>query len=212
MTVEMVKGDIPATWYDAAIAARIVGMDIETSGLSLQTDRIATVQLYVPNMGTIMVRDFANPDYLVALLESPHATKIFHHAPFDLGFLVRDFNIWPDRIADTKVAAKILDPKRQKYIHPQTSKGSHSLQSLVWYYFEFMMDKTLAVSNWFEPELSPAQVEYAAKDVEYLPELLRKIELELSEAGLLHLARKAMAHIPTEVILQAKNYKDVYSY
>lgn len=212
MTVTMLEGDITPQWYDAALAARIVGMDIETSGLSIQTDRIATVQLYVPDKGTVMVRKLASPDYLVALLETEHATKIFHHAPFDLGFLVRDLNIWPQNIADTKVAAKILDPKRQKYIHPETSKGSHALISLVWHYFGFKMDKTLAVSNWFEPELSTAQVEYAAKDVEFLPELLKKIELELSTAGLLHLARSAMQHIPTEVILQAKNYKDVYAY
>lgn len=210
--VTLLDGDITPEWFDGALAAQKIGVDIETSGLNKNTDRIATVQIYVPDMGTVMVRKLYSPEYLVKLLEANDVIKIFHHAPFDLGFLMRDYDLAPKRIADTKIAAKILDPKKQLFIHPETNKGSHALISLVWYYFEFKLDKALAVSNWFAEELSPAQLEYAAKDVEYLPDLLRRLELGLSKKGELRLARDAYKHIPTKVALELKNYEGVYEY
>lgn len=212
MSVEMLEGDLTPEWYNLAVSARQVGMDIETSGLNKNTDQIATVQMYVPNAGTVMVRKLYNPKWLIALLETPQTVKIFHHASFDLGFLVRDYPMYPSRIADTKVAAKILDPKKIQFTHPETGRGSHSLQTLVWYYFEDMLDKRLAVSNWFEETLSPEQLIYAAKDVEYLPELLRKLETEISAQGNLRLVRDAYNHIPTKVLLEIKNYEGVYEY
>lgn len=210
--VEMLDGDLTSEWLHLARAARIVGMDIETSGLDKYNHKIATVQLYVPNKGTAMVRNFTSIWNLQELLESPDIVKIFHHAPFDLGFLMYNYPMRPVNIADTKIAAKILDPKRQLFIHPQTGKGSHSLQSLVWYYFEDLLDKTLTVSNWFEPNLRPELVEYAAKDVLYLPRLLRRLERELSNIDRLQLARDAYAHVPTKVALELKNIDGVYEY
>lgn len=212
MTVTLLDKDITPQWFDAAKAARIVGMDIETSGLDRNKDRIATIQIFVPEMGTVMVRHMDSPVYVMQLLEARDVIKIFHHAPFDLGFLMRDYPVLPTRIADTKVAAKVLDPKKTQFINPDNGKGSHSLLSLVWYYFEDKLDKSLVVSNWFADDLSPAQLEYAAKDVIYLPELLRRLELELSKKGELRLARDAYKHIPTKIELERKNLADVYEY
>lgn len=203
---------MPSEWLESALAARIIGVDIETSGLSLERDVIATVQIFIPQKGTIMVRRLQNPTNIIHLIETANTTKIFHHAPFDLGFLVRDYGMWPQRIADTKVAAKILDPKRTRFIHPDTQKGSHSLLSLVWHYFEFKMDKTLAVSDWFQEVLSEEQIAYAAKDVEYLPALLQRLEQELAAQGNLALARSAMAALPTDVMLRIKNFNNIYGY
>jgi ribonuclease D len=212
LPVMMLEGDLDAEWLHAAKASRCVGVDIETSGLDKYTNKIATVQIYVPNKGTIMVRNFTSIWNIQDLLEDGSTTKIFHHAPFDLGFLMHHYPMLPKNIADTKVAAKILDPRKRLFIHPQTNKGSHSLQTLVWHYFEDMLDKSLAVSNWFDPNLSPAQVEYAAKDVIYLPRLLRRLEQELSKMGDLMLARAAYKHIPTKVALELKNIDSVYEY
>lgn len=210
--VTLINGDIPVKWFNAARAARIVGMDIETSGLDKKADRIATIQMYVPDIGTVMVRNMENPTRLLKLLEDSSTTKIFHHAPFDLGFLMRDYLVMPVSIADTKVAAKVLDPKKRQFMHPTTNRGSHALISLVWYYFEDTLDKSLAVSDWFAPELSEAQLTYAAKDVEYLPGLLARLENELSNKGDLELARNAYKHIPVKIELERKNLDDVYEY
>lgn len=211
--VTLLEGDLDPDWLDSAMNALAVGCDIETSGLNRNTDRIATFQMYVPDVGVVMVRKLKNPMNIVKILEEPFVRKIFHYAPFDLGFLMRDYPyLYPDNIADTKVAAAILDPSKQQHCDPITGKGSHSLKTLVHIYFGFEMDKTLAVSNWFARELKPEQLDYAAKDVEYLPSLLVSLETQLKTHGLLKMARKAYNHIPTKVMLDLKGYSDVYGY
>lgn len=210
--VEMVNGDFPIEWIHGARASGRVGMDIETSGLSPVTDRIATVQMYVPGMGTIMVRRLDNPVNLIMLLQDKQTLKIFHHAPFDLSFLQRNMDVLPISIACTKVAAKLSDPNRLKYYDPDTNKGSHSLKSLVWSMFQDKLDKTLAVSNWFADDLSPAQLDYAAKDVEYLPEILRRLEVDLGKLRMLRQFRRASNYIPIKVDLEIKNVGDIYGY
>jgi len=209
--IDLVDGDYSKAWLDAAVGSRVIGMDIETNGLDPSVCKIATVQMSVPNIGTVMVRNIdRNPVNLLQLLESRQTTKIFHHAPFDLGFLMRHFTVYPEKIACTKVAAKVLDPKRKKFFDPDTNKGSHSLKSLVYHYFGFKMDKSIAVSDWFADDLSQEQLEYAAKDVEYLPDLLRNLEIELAYESKIRLARKTMSYIPTTIMLQIKNYEDIY--
>lgn len=212
MTVLLVDKDYSEEWYNAALAAKTVGMDIETSGLDKNNDRIATVQMYVPNMGTIMVRHLNQPMVLLRLLEDKRIRKIFHHAPFDLSFLMRDYNVFPENIADTKIAAKFLDPKRTRYLHPDTLRGSHSLIALIHHYFNYKLNKALATSDWFLPVLSSEQLKYAADDVVYLPELLSIMEKEISKQKQIKLARKAMNNIPTHVLLQLKNFSDIYGY
>lgn len=212
MSVELVNGDINQDWYEHAVAARIVGVDIETSGLSLSSDKIATIQIFVQGKGTVMVRNMEQPFNTMRLLENRQILKIFHHAPFDLGFLVRDYDVFPENIADTKVAAKILDPRKTQFIHPTTGKGSHALMSLVHHYFGFMMDKSLAVSDWFSPNLTAEQVDYAAKDVEYLPELLRKLEVELAKKRKVKFTREAMNATALRTILKVKGMEDLYDY
>ena len=208
----LIEGDLPMEWYDAAILSQRVAVDIETSGLNKLTDRIATVQVFVPGKGTIIVRKLQDTHWLGALLESPLTTKIFHHAPFDLGFLIRDLGIWPQNIADTKIAAKLLDPKKTRFVHPSTGKGSHALISLVYHFHDVMLDKTQAVSNWFAETLDPQQLDYAEKDVIYLPGMLAHMERELIEQGDYRLLRNVYNGIVPDVILSSKNIEDVYGY
>jgi len=210
--VEMVEGDLPLEWTHWARASGKIGVDIETSGLSPVTDRIATVQMFVPTMGTIMIRKLQDPINLLRLLEDRQTVKIFHHAPFDLGFLQRGYSVVPRSIACTLVAAKMSDPMKQKYFDPDTNKGSHSLKSIVWTLFQEKLDKRLAVSDWFAEELSPAQLDYAAKDVEYLPEILRRLEVDLAKLRLLTLFRKTSNYIPTKIELEIKKIDSIYDH
>ncbi len=212
MTVLMVEGDLPIEWVHCARAARKIGVDIETSGLSPVNDRIATVQVYVPMMGTIMVRKLQNPSNILRMLEDRQTLKIFHHAPFDLGFLQRHYTVTPRNIACTKIAAKLVDPQRMYFFDPDTNRGSHSLKAIVWKYYNLKLDKKLAVSDWFQEDLSEAQLDYAAKDVEYLPDILCRLEAELSKLRLLTVYRKASNYIPTKIELELNKIEDVYGY
>jgi len=201
------NGDIPDDYYHAAIFKhRLVAMDIETTGLDKTRDRIALVQIHVPSKGTVLIRDIKQyPTNLIGLLENRNVTKVFHHAPFDITFLTRDLHLAANNISCTKVAAKILDPNKAMY-------QSHSLKFLLKAHFGIDKNKDLAVSNWLSEELTDAQIEYAAIDVEYLIDLLYVLEVQLLNRGKLKLARDAYKHIPTHVKLEMMNYKDVYGY
>lgn len=205
--VKQVIVDIPDDWYhEILFKNRLVGMDIETSGLDRARDRIACVQIYVPTKGTLLLRTISNyPSKLISVLEHNKVTKIFHHAPFDLSFLMRDYNIAANNISCTKVAAKILDPDKTLY-------KSHSLWYLLKEHFGIEKNRDLTVSDWFSPVLSDAQLEYAATDVKHLIDLLYVLEVQLLQRGRLRLARDTYKHIPTHVRLETLGYKDVYGY
>lgn len=210
-SVILVDGDLPLEWYESAKGTSI-GVDIETSGLNKQTDRIACIQIYVPDTGTIMVRNLNNaPMALLALLINQDIQKIFHHALFDLAFLMRDYPyIRPRNIADTMIAAKLFDPRKERFFHPITGNPSHSLIALVWYYKQIILDKSLATSNWFQKKLTKSQLDYAAKDVIYLPYMLAQMEQGMN-SDTLELAHSAYECIPTQVALQLHGYDNVFS-
>lgn len=210
----LVEGDLPMEWYDAAIISQRVGIDIETTGLNKLTDTLAIVQLYIPDKGTIIIRRLKDAHWLGGLLESPLTTKIFHNASFDLAFLIRDLGVWPQAIADTQIAAKLLDPKKTRIISPTTGRGCHSYMCLVNYFYKVQLDKSRDVvsGNWLADKLNPVQLAYAENDVIYLPGMLQLMEKELLERGDYRLLRNVYNGIVPNVILTSKNIEDVYKY
>lgn len=211
--ITVTTGDLPVQWLMAANAAEMVGMDTETSGLDHKVDKIACVQLYVPGKGVLVVRELDKyPKLLINLLEYKRVAKIFHHAIFDLKFLMKHTSMEPKNIIDTKVAAKILDPKRTKFISQMDNKGSHRLESLVFNYFGFQMNKALAISNWFSEQLTEEQIKYASADVFFLIDLVNKLYDDLAGVNRRSVAIEAMLHIPTRVKLELAEVADVYGY
>lgn len=214
MDVVLMNGDITEYWYKAAHSRGVVGVDIETSGLDRIKDRIATFQMFVPGVGTVMVRSLSiYPMRIIRLLEHRTIRKIFHFGVFDLAFLMRDYSLLiPYNIADTKIASDIVDPHKTMYYDPAKQRNAHTLLALVHHHFGYLMDKSLAVSDWFAETLNESQLEYAAKDVEYLPDLLHTLESQLLLNGDLYLAKRAYDHITTRVLLDLKVGRDVYHY
>lgn len=209
VNVDIVDYDISTDMYSASLGVPAVAMDIETSGLDLAVDRMATIQVYNPAYGIEVVRlqeGQGVPDNLAELLEITTVAKIFHYAPFDLGFIMRDWRIFPESIKDTRIAATMLDPRRERFWNPARQKYDLGLAALVYYYYGVELNKSIAVSNWFG-DLSEEQVLYAARDVLYLPDLLAKLESEL-RPEYLRAARKAYQFIPTKVYLKLNNLPD----
>lgn len=204
--VTIVEKDVPQDWYDYIIyRCCSIGVDVETTGLDKTWDKLAMVQLFVPGKGTLFIRRFQDfPIRLMSILENIGVKKIFHHALFDLTFLMRDFHVKARNVACTKVAAKILDPNKQQY-------ASHALKHLLKEILDVYLDKSIATSDWLG-ELSAEQIDYAEKDVLYLPDLLYELERQLANRQLLQLARESFIYLPTYVALEFKNYRDVFGY
>jgi ribonuclease D len=217
--VTVVNGDIPSAALEASQQVKTVGMDIETSRLEMvngkldkTNGKIAMVQLYIPMYGTVMVRNLDTyPTNLSQLLESERTTKIFHYGSFDLYFLMRDLMfVFPTNVADTKIAAAFYDPDKKKF-KDKNGIGSHKLATLVENVFGYVMDKSIAVSDWFAEDLTPEQLTYAAKDVEYLPKLLEHMETRISPALVPDLLA-AYRFLPHKVMIDLKVGRDVFAY
>jgi ribonuclease D len=145
------------------------------------------------------------PSRLKELLENPAVEKVFHHAPFDLRFMVHDWKAQPMSIRCTKVASKLLDPG--------APNEAHSLQQLSLRYLGIRLNKgTVRTSDWLAQELTDEQLEYAAGDVLHLPALLAALEGELGKAGLRRLYDACCSFLPARVSLELGGYPDVFAY
>lgn len=213
--VTVVENDFPEFLYYGALSFGQVAIDIETSGLDRQKDKIGCITMYVPLRGTFVLRNIYDaPKTLKYILECRAIQKIFHYAVFDLAFLVRDFNVYPRNIACTKIAANIYDPSKTKFWDPNKQKASHSLAALV---FSLMdgekLDKSIATSNWFSDELRAEQLQYVEKDVMYLIDILSLLEREIKTQGRYNLLKEHFSYIPARVITEVQlGLTNVYSY
>ncbi|MFK4041892.1 ribonuclease D [Nonomuraea wenchangensis] len=201
----LVEGDLPADVLPALRHAGVVACDIETSGLDWKRARIATVQLYTPDVGVIVLKVRPIPPRrLISVIEDRSIIKVFHHAPFDLRFLRAHWGVDATSVICTKVASRLIDP--------DVERSQHSLKPLLSRYLDVDISKTQQRSNWAAPSLSAEQVEYAAEDVRHLLDLWTALESRLGHADLLPLYRKCMAFMPTQVQLEIRGIADVFAH
>jgi len=204
--VRVVSGDLPGDLADAFALSRRIAWDIETTGLDWRQERIGTCQLYSGAVGAVVVSVGQDrPAALAKLLEDSTVEKVFHHAPFDLRFVVSAWQISPAAIRCTKVASKILNPA--------APNETHSLQHLVSRYLGIRLPKgAVRVSDWSAADLTDEQVRYAVGDVAHLLRLRDAMELALRERGLVELYDSCCAFLPARVVLELGGYPDVFAY
>jgi ribonuclease D len=199
-------GDLSPAMADAFSEASRVAWDVETTGLDWRRDRLGTCQLFAEGVGVVIVSvDARRPQRLVALLEDPQVEKVFHHAPFDLRFMVRAWGAWPMAIRCTKVASKLLEP--------EALNESHSLQQLVGRHLGVTLEKgSVRTSDWSSADLTPEQLEYAAGDVLHLLPLLDVLQGALGAKGLTRLYDGCCAFLSARAALEVGSYPDVFAY
>ena len=198
------RGDIDDVLEARFIGAGRVAWDIETSGLDPKNDLIGTVQVHAVGVGSVVVQmDSDSPLRLCRLLENRQVGKVFHHAMFDLRFMVAHWNVQPCNIYCTKVAAKLLDPGQTK---------PSSLQYLLMRYLGVQINKDQRVTDWLSSSLTDEQIDYACKDVEYLLPLLDLIAADVERSGLADVYGSCLRFIPARVLLDLGNWPDVFAY
>jgi ribonuclease D len=204
--LSVLRGDLPGELADAFAGTSRVAWDVETSGLDWRHDRLGTCQLFADEIGVVVViLTEALPSHLAALLGNPAVEKIFHHAPFDLRFMVHAWQATPESIRCTKVASKLLSPL--------APNEDHSLQSLIFRHLGVRLQKgAVRTSNWTAGHLTAPQIEYAAGDVIHLPRLLSVLESELNTARLATLYDECCAFLPARARLELGGYPDVFAY
>lgn len=204
--VQVVDGDLTQDLFETFLAAGLVACDIETSGLDWSSDTIGTCQVATEDeVAVVVLADEAgDPKFLRALIEVDQVQKVFHHAPFDLRFMVAQWGVAPRNIACTKVASKILDPGLEN--------RDHSLLPVLERHLGIEISKDQQVSNWLAPDLSPEQILYAAGDVAHLVRLHAVLRAKCEGAGLEPLLLESFDYLPTRVRLDLHGSGDVFTY
>jgi ribonuclease D len=199
----VLESDLNELAFEQALAADLVAIDIETTGLDWRSDRIGVVQLHVAGTTYIVRPSGRIPYRLKAVVEDSSVCKVFHHAMFDLRFLAHHWEIIPARVACTKIASKLAEP--------EVPCAEHSLAPLLERRLGVRLDKSVRTSDWMG-ELSESQLRYAADDVRFLPQLYQHLDVELRERDLLDLRNRCYTHLPTQVELEVGGFPDVFAY
>ena len=203
MTIRLHRGDLPdLSRYTGAVA-----IDTETMGLNLGRDRLCLVQLS-PGDGSADVVQIpphaTDAPNLKRLLVDPNVLKIFHFARFDLGMLCNAFGVMPEPVYCTKIASNLA----------RTYTDKHGLKDLARELLNLDLSKQQQASDWGAPDLSDAQISYAAADVIYLHALKERLDAMLAREGREALAAACFRFLPDRVRLDLAGFAamDLFSH
>lgn len=157
MTNHLHKGDLP----DDLDLGRFVAIDCETMGLNPHRDRLCVVQLSAGDGDAHLVqvahRQTSAPN-LERLLTDPLVLKLFHFGRFDIAAMYHAFGALAAPVYCTKIASKLV----------RTYTDRHGLRQLLQELVDVDISKFQQQSDWGAPELTDAQIAYAASDVLHL--------------------------------------------
>ena len=195
MTIRLHRGDLPdISRYRGAVA-----IDTETMGLDVTRDRLCVMQLS-PGDGSADVVQIpprgADAPNLKRLLADKTLLKIFHFARFDLAVLSKTFGLMPEPVYCTKIASRLA----------RTYTDKHGLKDLVREVLGQELSKQQQSSDWGAPELSEAQVAYAAADVIHLHALKQRLDVMLARESREQLAQTCFRFLPDRVRLDLAGF------
>ncbi|WP_457300534.1 ribonuclease D, partial [Phyllobacterium sp. P5_D12] len=187
MTIRFHRNDLPDLKHYQVDA---VAIDTETLGLNPHRDRLCVVQISPGNGSADVIQidkgQTAAPN-LVKLLGDDAITKIFHFGRFDLAVLFHAFGVMPKPVFCTKIASRLV----------RTYTDRHGLKDLCSELLEVNLSKQQQSSDWGAPDLSQAQLEYAASDVLYLHRLRTILQQRLIRDGRSEEAAACFEFLPT---------------
>ena len=198
MTVFLHEGDLP----DGLDLGPEVAIDSETMGLRFRRDPLCVVQLSAGDGDAHVVR-LTRPAYdcpnLKRLLTDPAVLKLFHFGRFDIGMFQLHLGVETRPVYCTKIASKLA----------RTYTDRHGLKDVVRELAGVDLSKAQQSSDWGAPELTPAQLEYAASDVLYLHAVKVRLDEMLVREGRMELARKCFDFLPSRSALDLAGWDEM---
>ena len=198
MNIDLHIGDLP----DHISFGASVAVDTETMGLNPLRDRLCLVQLSAGDGNAHLVRfnmgDYAAPN-LKRLLNDASVTKLFHFGRFDIAVLKHYLGVEITALYCTKIASRLV----------RTYTDRHGLRDLVKDILGHDLSKQQQSSDWGDPNLSEAQLKYAASDVLHLHALRNRLDEMLAREGRTEIARACFAFLPKRVELDLLGWPDM---
>lgn len=191
------KRDLP----DGLDLGPVVAIDTETMGLNPHRDRLCVVQLSSGNGDAHIVQidkgQSAAPN-LCAMLGDENVLKLFHFGRFDIAVLLNAFGTLTAPVYCTKIASKLV----------RTYTDRHGLKNLLQELLSVDISKQQQSSDWGAPELSAAQLDYAASDVLYLHRLRDELDTRLAREGRSALAQACFDFLPVRAQLDLSGWPE----
>ncbi len=160
-------------FVERAFASSVLAIDTEFLREKTYYAKLCLLQLATDDEVAIVdpfaVRDLS---VLVPLLTDEGITKLFHAGKQDLEIMLRETGVLPRPVFDTQIAAALLGHTQQigygALVHAECGVTLKKIDSF---------------TDWSRRPLSESQMEYAADDVAYLPQLYGKMRESLAERG-----------------------------
>ena len=192
------KGDLP----DDLPFGSSVAIDCETMGLNPHRDRLCLVQLSFGDGDAHLVqieKGQTSAPNIERLLTDPNILKLFHFGRFDIAAMYHAFGALTAPVYCTKIASKLV----------RTYTDRHGLKNLLDELLGVDISKLQQMSDWGAPELTEAQLAYAASDVLYLHALKEKLDERLAREGRTDLAQAAFDFLPTRARLDLAGWPEI---
>lgn len=198
MANHLYKNDLP----DGLDLGPIVAIDCETMGLNAHRDRLCVIQMSGGdgNAHIVQVEQGQNKaPNLTAMLENPDVLKLFHFGRFDVAALYHTFGALAAPIYCTKIASRLV----------RTYTDRHGLKNLCQELLGVDISKQQQISDWGAPDLSEAQLDYAASDVLYLHQIRDALNDRLAREGRSELAAACFTFLPTRAQLDLAGWPEI---
>ncbi|MGB0439274.1 MAG: ribonuclease D [Primorskyibacter sp.] len=163
---------------DRARAFPYVTVDTEFLRERTYYSKLCLVQLAFPGSGdddAALIDPLAKGlrlDPLIGLFRNPDVVKVFHAARQDLEIFCVDYDVIPEPLFDTQVAAMVCGFGEQV-----------GYETLVKRIVQTSLDKTSRFTDWSQRPLSEAQQTYALADVTHLRTIYEYLAASLEKSG-----------------------------
>lgn len=156
-----------------AASSALLAIDTEFLRESTYYPRLCLMQM-ATDSEVVLVDPFKVPDLspLRPLLEDPAILKLFHAGGQDLEIIYHKLGVVPAPLFDTQIAASVLG-------HPQQI-GYGALVSAI---CGKTLKKSDSFTDWSLRPLKESQLQYAADDVVFLPQIYRIMSEKLKAKG-----------------------------
>ena len=155
-------------------SAPVIALDTEYDSFRYFRDKLCLLQVQTEKRTWLIdpLAEKLDLSFLGDVLIDPDVLKIFHAGDNDIRILKRDYDFAFRNIFDTHRAAALLGFRQL------------ALSTLLENILGVILEKKMQRSRWDIRPLSEEQLDYAALDTAHLPELCRKLDMELREKGL----------------------------
>nr|WP_206188373.1 ribonuclease D [Sedimentitalea sp. CY04] len=191
------QNDLP----DGLDLGPIVAIDCETMGLNPHRDRLCVIQMSGgdgdAHIVQVSIGQTEAPN-LCRMLEDPEVLKLFHFGRFDIAAMFNAFGALTAPVYCTKIASRLI----------RTYTDRHGLKNLTQELIGVDISKQQQMSDWGAPELTKAQLDYAASDVLYLHRLREELNKRLAREGRTEMAQACFDFLPMRAKLDLAGWPE----